>query len=128
MIFGIGTDIVAIERIAAGLERHGDRFARRILADSEWPGFEQSAKPSSYLAKRFAAKEAVVKAMGTGFSDGISMKDIAVGHDEKGRPLIQLQGRAEALCQTLKIGRSHLSLTDERDYAIAFVTLLEAIN
>lgn len=124
MIHGIGTDIVAIARIEEGLQRHGDRFAERILADSEIEGFRAAVRPASYLAKRFAAKEAMAKAMGTGFRDGLSLRHIAVGHDAKGRPLIELNGRAEELCRELGIGACHLSLSDERDYAVAFVTLL----
>jgi holo-[acyl-carrier protein] synthase len=124
VIFGIGTDIVAIVRIEAGLQRHGDRFAQRILADSELEGFRRAARPASYLAKRFAAKEAMAKAMGTGFRDGLSLRHIAVGHDAKGRPLIEVSGRAEELCRELGIGARHLSLSDEHEYALAFVTLL----
>lgn len=126
MIFGIGTDIVAIARIEEGLERHGDRFAERILADSELEGFRSAARPASYLAKRFAAKEAMAKALGTGFRDGLSLRHIAVGHDVKGRPLIEVSGRAEELCRELGIGARHLSISDEHEYAVAFVTLLSA--
>ena len=124
MIFGIGTDIVAISRLEQGLERHGDKFAQRILADSELDGFRNAARPASYLAKRFAAKEAMAKAMGTGFRDGLSLRHIAVGHDPKGRPLIEVSDRAEELCRELGIGTRHLSISDEHEYAVAFVTLL----
>jgi holo-[acyl-carrier protein] synthase len=126
VIFGIGTDIVSISRIEQGIERHGDRFAQRILADSELEGFHAAVRPASYLAKRFAAKEAMAKAMGIGFRDGLAMRHIAVGHDEKGRPLIEVTGRAEELCRELGIGARHLSLSDEHEYAVAFVTLLSA--
>ena len=124
MIFGIGTDIVAIARIAQGLERHGDRFAERILAASELDGYRNAARPVSYLAKRFAAKEAMAKALGTGFRDGLSLQHISVGHDEKGKPLIEVSGRAEILCHALGIGARHLSISDEEAYAVAFVTLM----
>lgn len=124
MIFGIGTDIVAIARIAEGLERHGDRFAERILADTELQGYRNDASPVNYLAKRFAAKEAMAKALGTGFRDGLSLRHIAVGHDAKGKPLIEVTGRGEELCHELGIGARHLSISDEREYAVAFVTLL----
>jgi holo-[acyl-carrier protein] synthase len=124
VIYGIGTDIVAIERIQTNLERYGERFARRILAPQELAGFEHSAKPAHYLAKRFAAKEAAVKAMGTGFRDGIGLTQIYVDHDPLGRPLLQFDGRAEERRCALGIGASYLSLSDEQHYAIAFVTLL----
>lgn len=124
MIYGIGTDIVAIARIQAGLERFGDKFARRILAGKELEGFENSIKPAHYLAKRFAAKEAAVKAMGTGFRNGITLGQIAVSNDLHGKPGLEFAGQAREICRSLGIGESHLSLSDENDYAIAFVTLL----
>lgn len=124
MIFGIGTDIVAIARIRQGLDRYGDKFARRILAAQELDGFAGSVKPAHYLAKRFAAKEATVKAMGTGFRDGIALSQIAVAHEASGKPLLEISGRAQEVCTALGIAESHLSLSDETDYAIAFVTLL----
>lgn len=124
MIFGIGTDIVSIARIEEALERHGERFARRILTDNEMTQYSQSLHPAHYLAKRFAAKEAASKAFGTGFSDGLSLHDIAVVHDPRGKPELQFSGRAMTLCDELGIGRHYLSLSDEREHAIAFVTFL----
>lgn len=124
MIFGIGTDIVSIARIKEGLERHGERFARRILTDSEMERYNASPSPEHYLAKRFAAKEAASKAFGTGFRDGLSLQHIAVVNDSQGKPSLQFSGRAESLCEELGIGRHYLSLSDEREHAIAFVTFL----
>lgn len=124
MIFGIGTDIVSIGRIAAALERHGERFAKRILAESELPGFTAAVRPEHFLAKRFAAKEAAAKAFGTGFSDGLAMVDIAVTHDGRGKPILIFSGRAESLCDELGIGEHFLSISDEKENAIAFVTLM----
>ena len=126
MIYGIGTDIVAVARIQAGIERFGDRFVHRILAVQELEGFEKSVKPAHYLAKRFAAKEATVKAMGTGFRGGISLAQIAVSNDLHGKPGLEFSGQAEQFCLRLGIEESHLSLADENDYAIAFVTLLRS--
>ena len=71
MIFGIGTDIVSVQRMRRNLGRYGERFARRILSESELEEFRATAKPENFLAKRFAAKEAAAKAMGTGFSGGL---------------------------------------------------------
>lgn len=124
MIYGIGTDICAVARIQAGLARFGEKFARRILAPAELEGFRRSGLPAHYLAKRFAAKEAAVKAMGTGFRDGITLSQIAVNNDPHGRPELVFSGRAAQVCGERGIGEAHLSLADERDYAIAFVTLL----
>lgn len=123
MIFGIGTDIVNVGRMAASLARYGERFAARILHQDELEAFRTSALPAQYLAKRFAAKEAAAKALGTGFRDGLSLRHIAVGHDPLGRPLLQLNGRGRELFDHFGITRSHLSLADEREFAIAFVTL-----
>jgi len=123
MIYGIGTDLVYIPRIEALLLRHGMKFARRILADSEFVEFQQSTKPAEFLAKRFAAKEATSKALGTGFRNGLSLKHIAVGHDELGRPTLDYYGEGARLVEQFAIEDSHLSLSDERDYALAFVTL-----
>lgn len=124
MIYGIGTDIVAVARIQTALDRHGERFARRVLAEGELAGFFQAASPAHYLAKRFAAKEATVKAIGWGFRDGLGLRQIAVAHDGRGRPGLVYSGRAAQLVEQLGIRASHLSLSDERDYALAFVTLL----
>lgn len=125
MILGIGTDIVSIARIERALERHGERFAERILATTEREAYRRSASPSHFLAKRFAAKEAAAKAFGTGFSDGLSLHDIAVRNDRRGRPELVLTGRASGLCEELGVGEHHVSLADEKDHAIAFVTFLE---
>ena len=123
MIFGVGTDIVQIERIEHSLARYGNAFARRILADVDLEEFEQSPRQANFLAKRFAAKEAMAKALGTGFRDGLSLRHIVVTHDTLGRPCLRCDGRADELLQEMGIGACHLSLADEREYAIAFVTL-----
>lgn len=124
MIVGIGTDIVSVARIERALARHGERFAERILAPGEREAYRCAASPVHFLAKRFAAKEAAAKAFGTGFSDGLSLHDIAVSNDSRGRPELVLTGRAAALCEELGIGEHHVSLADEREHAIAFVTFL----
>lgn len=124
MIFGIGTDIVSVPRMAQNLERYGARFAARILTPEELEEFQAAARPAHFLAKRFAAKEAAAKALGTGFSDGLFLSHIGVTHDGRGRPMLRFSGRALALLNELGIGESHLSLADEQELAIAFVTLL----
>jgi holo-[acyl-carrier protein] synthase len=126
MIFGIGTDIVRVSRIQKSLDRYGERFARRILAGQELDDFQRTLHPARFLARRFAAKEAVVKAYGTGFTQGITFQDIVVSHDAAGKPLLVLSGRALELQQEMGIGEKFISISDEQEYAVAFVTLMKA--
>ncbi len=129
MIYGIGTDIVSITRIEAAQGRHGDHFARRILAPGEWEEYlqlprRQSRQTAAFLAKRFAAKEAAAKALGTGFRNGINLQSIVVVHDRLGRPGLEFLDAAAKYCQNQGVERALLSLSDEKSYAVAFVTLL----
>ncbi len=124
MIFGIGTDIVSIARMHDALERHGERLAARMLSNSELDEFHRSHHQANYLAKRFAAKEAAAKALGTGFRDGLALRHIEVGHEPLGRPLLRFHGKALALIDELGVGESFLSISDEREHAVAFVTLM----
>lgn len=123
MIFGIGTDIVQVSRMKENLAKHGERFAERILAESELQRYREHAKPAQFLAKRFAAKEAAAKAFGTGFRDGLSLRHIVVANDENGRPSLQFSDMAEELSKKFQINQSHVSLSDEPNYAVAFVIL-----
>jgi len=125
MIYGIGTDIVRVSRMQKNIDEYGDKFSRRILTDAELDDYAESVKPAHFLAKRFAAKEAVAKAMGIGFSQGMSLRDIGVGHDEHGKPVVEYFSRAEELVKQMGIGAGYLSIADEDDHAVAFVTLLE---
>ena len=127
MIFGIGTDIVQISRIQKGLDRYGERFAGRILAGQELHDFQHTLQPARFLARRFAAKEAVVKAFGTGFTQGMTFRDIVVSHDPAGKPLLLLSGRALELQREMGIGEQFISISDEQEYAVAFVTLLKDV-
>lgn len=122
MIRGIGTDIVAIARIEQALARQQQRFIRRILTPNEQARCPEQQQ-AAWVAKRFASKEAVVKALGTGFQTGIGFHDIETGHDAFGRPTVCLQGAALARMQALQAHQIDLSLSDERDYAVAFVVL-----
>lgn len=124
MIYGIGTDIVHVNRMRENLDKYGDKFARRILTDSEFDEFKDKNNKAAFLAKRFAAKEATAKAMGTGFSGGLSLHHIGVEHDEAGKPILAFLDVAEKFLHEKKIKQTHLSLADERDYAVAFVTLV----
>jgi holo-[acyl-carrier protein] synthase len=124
VIYGVGTDIVRVARMQDNLQKYGDKFARRILSDNEFRDFSSSKSPAHFLAKRFAAKEATAKAMGIGFSRGMSLSHIGVGHDDNGKPVLEFSDRAEELCEELGIGRAYISIADEEDHAVAFVTLL----
>ena len=126
MIFGIGTDIVRVARMQKDLERFGNRFAERILTDNELREFSTSARPAHFLARRFAAKEAAAKAMGTGFSHGLALRHIGVIHDEAGKPLLEFTDAALELMRQRGITTAHISLSDEEDHAVAFVTLEKA--
>jgi holo-[acyl-carrier protein] synthase len=125
VIFGIGTDIVRISRMADNLARYGERFAARILTEAEMGIFVDSTQQAQFLAKRFAAKEAAAKALGTGFRNGLSMCDIGVNNDALGKPVLVFSERAQEVLEKQHIGSAHLSLSDESEYAIAYV-LLEA--
>lgn len=122
MVVGIGTDIVQIDRIRRTYERHGRHFAERILTPNELSIFDGKKSPEAYLAKRFAAKEAAAKALGTGIGS-ISWQDIEVSNDDAGAPLLTLHG--SALERKVKLGAESilLSLSDEQDFAVAFVVL-----
>lgn len=128
MIFGVGTDIVQISRMEESLAKYGVRFAERILTRTEMLRYSEHVKPAQFLAKRFAAKEAAAKAFGTGFRDGLSLHHIGVVNDENGRPSLEFSGAAAELMEKHNISRSHLSLSDEPHYAIAFVILEREVN
>jgi holo-[acyl-carrier protein] synthase len=119
MIEGIGTDIVQVARIRAALARRGEALITRLLAPSELDRCAGHPDPSRFLAKRFAAKEALLKALGTGLR-GMSWHDIRIDNDNIGKPLLVLSGEAARL---LGRRRCHLSLSDEQDYALAFVII-----
>jgi len=122
VIVGIGTDIVRIERIASALERTGIAFARRVLTPDEMVQFQQRSLPAPWLAKRFAAKEAVAKAFGTGIGK-LSFQHIEVLNDASGAPRLQLYDYGLKLQHEMGVRHLHISLSDEQDNALAFVVL-----
>jgi holo-[acyl-carrier protein] synthase len=123
MIFGIGTDIVEVARIEASIQQFGDEFARRILAESELNSYLQSHIKGRFLAKRFAAKEAFSKALGTGLRAPATFQNIAVSHDDLGKPLLVLTPELQDFLQSKNISRMHISISDEKNLAAAFVVL-----
>jgi holo-[acyl-carrier protein] synthase len=123
VIYGIGTDLVEPSRIARLLEKYGERFARRLLADSEWPDYVNSGQPAMFLAKRFAAKEALAKAIGTGMRYPVSLNHIGIAHDRLGKPYFSFHPALDALVRNEGITGQHLSISDELSLACAFVVL-----
>ena len=123
MIYGIGTDIVRVERMRMNIERYGDKFVERILTDAELQDYTREARKAHFLAKRFAAKEAAAKAMGTGFSNGLALRHIGITHDPAGKPQLEFTEHAADFVREKGITHAHVSLADEEDHAVAFVTL-----
>ena len=123
MIFGVGNDVVEIGRIEKALERFGERFARRILCESELRRFGAHRKPAAYLAKRFAAKEAFSKALGTGIHAPANWHGVWVVNLRSGKPALEFSLALQALLDTRGVKRAHVSLTDERELASATVIL-----
>jgi len=130
MIVGLGTDIVEIERIEQKVPQAGDhealsqcRLAKRVLTESEMTIFVASSKPGRYLAKRFAAKEAAAKALGTGIGRGVSFQHIEVSNDANGAPIVSFSGGAAERLALLGGVRGHLSIADEKHFATATVIL-----
>lgn len=123
MIYGIGTDIIEIPRVAAALERFGERFARRILCEPELERFARHRLPAAYLAKRFAAKEAFTKALGTGIHAPANWHGVWVANLRSGKPTLQFTAALQAMLDARGVGNAHLSLTDERGLASATVIL-----
>lgn len=127
MIAGIGNDIVRIVRIEQALQRHGDAFARKVLGDLEWPVFEarraqSAARAIRFLATRFAVKEAFGKAFGTGVSDPVTLRNVQTVSGASGKPELHY-GEPLKSAMAERGWRAHVSLSDEREYAVAFVII-----
>jgi holo-[acyl-carrier protein] synthase len=121
MIIGVGVDIAELDRISRSHARFGERFSARILTPAELALVPANAVP--FLAARFAAKEAAVKALGTGFSGGITFQDIEIRSDPLGKPLIFFHNQAQLRCRDLQVRAAHISLSHSRDNAVAMVIL-----
>ncbi|WP_456433482.1 holo-ACP synthase [Thermosulfuriphilus sp.] len=122
MIIGIGVDVVRISRIEEALRRHGERFERRLFTPEELAYCQGMPRPALHLAGRFAAKEAASKALGTGMK-GVSFREIEIRRQESGRPWLLFHGRAARVAEALGVKRAHVSLSHERDLAVAMVVL-----
>ena len=122
MIYGIGADIVRVPRMDAVLSRYGERFAQRILAPDERPAFAARSDPERFLAKRFAAKEAFGKALGTGVAAPATLHAVIIDHDPRGKPFFRYSPALKKHMQELGL-TGHLTLTDDAEYVVAFVLL-----
>lgn len=123
MIRGIGVDIVKVDRIEQAVERWGYRFLKRIFTPAEIERCQKRARPAQCLALRFAAKEAFAKALGLGMRKGLRWRDIEVVHDNFGKPDLLLHNQAQRLLEAVEASRTWLSLSDERESALAVVVL-----
>jgi holo-[acyl-carrier protein] synthase len=124
MTIAIGTDIIDIQRIADSIERQGDKFVQRILTQSEISEYQARGHSVSFLAKRFAAKEAIAKALGTGIGRGISFQHMIISNNAEGAPQVELQDNAAERLNQLDGTNVLLSLSDEKNYAIAYVAIV----
>ncbi|WP_394128089.1 holo-ACP synthase [Vibrio hepatarius] len=122
-IVGLGTDIAEIERVEKALARSGEAFAKRILTEVELEIFAGLKQQGRFLAKRFAAKEAASKALGTGIALGVTFHDFTIANDELGAPKLSLSKKALELSELKGVNHIHLSISDERHYAMATVIL-----
>lgn len=124
MIFGIGVDLVETPRVERLLQQYGERFARRVLTELEWPGYQRTNKPVLFVANRFAAKEAFSKAMGTGFRYPVTLQNISVVQNKAGKPGYVLSDALTAMMNQHDITGHHLTISDEKTMACA-VAILE---
>jgi holo-[acyl-carrier protein] synthase len=127
VIFGIGVDVLEAARIAHTLERFGTRFIEHLLMPEEHAQLARTARPERFLAMRFAAKEAIVKAMGTGFAHGVWIRDVGVVQNAWGKPEVVFSERGERVRRGLGVGDAHVTLSDERGLVVAVAVLMKAI-
>jgi holo-[acyl-carrier protein] synthase len=124
MIYGIGIDVLKSERVQRVLEKYGKRFVEHLLMPEERAQLERTARPGRFLAMHFAAKEAIVKAMGTGFAHGVWIRDVGMVQNEWGRPEVIYSSRGAKVRDGLGIGEGHVTLTDEAGLVVAVAVLM----
>jgi len=128
MIYGVGTDIINIERVAHILEKNKESFVRRVLSEHEQALFANKGDSASYCAKRFAAKEAFAKALGTGIGKIVSFQDLTVRNNDEGKPYFIPSEKLRLFLVNKNIKHAHLSLSDEKYNAVAFVVLESGVK
>jgi holo-[acyl-carrier protein] synthase len=128
MIFGIGVDVLEAARIKNTLERFGSRFTNHLLMPEEQAQLTKTRRPERFVAMRFAAKEAIVKAMGTGFAHGVWVRDVGVVQNAWGRPEVVYSERGDKVRRNLGVGEGHVTLTDEAGLIVAVAVLMRAAN
>lgn len=126
MIFGIGVDVLKAERIDRTYARFGAHFVERLLMPAEQAQLARTRRPQRFLAMRFAAKEAIVKAMGTGFAHGVWIRDVGIVQNAWGRPEVVYSERGERVRTGLGVGEGHVTLTDEAGLIVAVAVLMRA--
>lgn len=124
MIFGIGVDVLKVERIEQVFNRHGERFVSHLLMPAERAQLQLTKRPIRFLAMRFAAKEAIVKGMGTGFAHGVWIRDVGIVQNAWGRPEVVYSERGAKVRDGLGIGDGHVTLTDEAGLVVAVAVLM----
>jgi holo-[acyl-carrier protein] synthase len=126
MIFGIGVDVLEAKRMNESYARFGEHLIARLLLPEERAQFERTVRRQRFLAMRFAAKEAIVKAMGTGFAHGVWIRDIGIVQNAWGKPEVIYSKRGERVRRRLGIGDGHVTLTDEAGLIVAVAILMRA--
>jgi holo-[acyl-carrier protein] synthase len=126
MIFGIGIDVLQVGRIEGVMARHGERFLRHLLMPEEREQLTRTQRPVRFVAMRFAAKEAIVKGMGTGFAHGVWIRDVGVVQNRWGKPEVVYSARGARVRDELGIGEGHVTLTDEAGLVVAVAVLMRA--
>ena len=126
MIFGIGVDVLEVKRIGETLERFGEHFIERLLMPQEQAQLARTQRRERFIAMRFAAKEAIVKAMGTGFAHGVWIRDVGVVQNAWGKPEVVFSERGERVRQGVGVGDGHMTLTDEAGLVVAVAVLMKA--
>jgi len=126
MIYGIGVDVLQQARVSATWQRFGERFVGHLLLPQERAQMAKTQRPERFLAMRFAAKEAIVKALGTGFAHGVWIRDVGVLQNALGKPEVIYSARGARLCAKLGVGAGHVTLTDEAGLIVAVAVLMRA--